>query len=45
MAITINIYYKGENGNARKFAQEMVESGIAKRIRAEEGNIRYDYFF
>ena len=45
MAITINIYYKGENGNARKFAQEMVDTGITERIRSEEGNIRYDYFF
>ena len=45
MAITINIYYTGENGNARKFAQEMVESGITKLIRAEEGNVRYEYFF
>lgn len=23
MAITVNIYYTGENGNARKFAEEM----------------------
>lgn len=23
MAITINIYYSGTNGNARKFAEEM----------------------
>jgi len=42
--ITINIYYKGENGNAAAFAKEMEQSGIADRIRAEEGNIRYDYF-
>lgn len=45
MSITINIYYKGENGNARKFANEMVSSGIVDKIRAEEGNLRYDYFF
>lgn len=25
MSLTINIYYTGENGNARKFAKEMVE--------------------
>jgi len=42
--ITINIYYKGTNGSARRFAEEMEQSGIADRIRAEEGNLRYEYF-
>ncbi len=42
--ITVNLYYKGINGNARAFAQEMEASGIAKAIRAEEGNLRYEYF-
>ncbi len=45
MAITVNIYYSGVNGNARKFAEEMVLSGIVDDIRAEDGNIRYEYFF
>lgn len=45
MAITVNIYYSGVNGNAKKFAEEMVENGIVKDIRAEEGNLRYEYFF
>ena len=45
MAITINIYYSGENGNAKKFAEEMVTSGVVHDIRAEEGNIKYEYFF
>lgn len=45
MSITINIYYTGTNGNARAFAAEMTESGIVDRIRAEAGNIRYEYFF
>ena len=45
MAVTVNIYYSGENGNARKFAEEMVSSGVADDIRAEAGNIRYEYFF
>ena len=43
--LVINIFYRGKNGNAKKFAQEMVSSGIVKEIRAEEGNIRYEYFF
>lgn len=45
MAITINIYYSGTNGNARKFAEEMISSGIVDEIRAEEGNLKYEYFF
>ena len=43
--ITVNLYYTGHNGSARKFAEEMENSGTADRIRAEEGNIRYEYFF
>lgn len=45
MAITVNIYYSGVNGNAKKFAEEMVLNGIVSDIRAEEGNLRYEYFF
>lgn len=45
MSLTINIYYTGENGSARKFAEEMVETGVVDRVRAEEGNERYNYFF
>ena len=44
MAITVNIYYTGENGNAKKFAKEMVSRGIVDEIRKEKGNIRYEYF-
>ena len=43
--ITVNLYYTGKNGNARRFAEEMESSGTADKIRAEEGNIRYEYFF
>lgn len=45
MAITINIYYSGTNGNTRKFAEEMISSGVVDEIRAEEGNLKYEYFF
>ncbi|MEE0966036.1 MAG: antibiotic biosynthesis monooxygenase [Bacilli bacterium] len=44
MSIVVNIYYKGINGNAIKFMQEMEEKGIADLIRKEEGNERYEYF-
>ena len=42
--ITVNLYYTGINGNARAFAEEMETSGIADRVRAEKGNLRYQYF-
>ena len=45
MSIMVHIYYTGSDGNARKFAQEMIESGIVADVRAEEGNLKYDYFF
>ena len=42
--ITVNLYYKGTNGSARAFAEEMESSGIVDAIRREEGNLRYQYF-
>ena len=44
MAITVNLRYIGKNGSARRFAEEMTESGTVAAIRAEEGNLRYDYY-
>ena len=43
--ITVNLYYTGMNGSARAFAEEMVQSGTVAAIRAEDGNLRYEYFF
>ncbi len=45
MSLVINIYYQGENKSAREFAEEMISSGIVDRIRKEEGNLKYEYFF
>ena len=45
MSLVVNIYYTGKYGSARKFVQEMVSSGIVDKIREEEGNERYEYFF
>ena len=42
--ITVNLYYTGVDSNARKFAEEMEKSGTADRIRAQKGNLRYEYF-
>ena len=45
MSLTVNIYYTGTNGNARKFAEEMTSSGLVETIRAEEGNEKYACYF
>ena len=44
MSITINIRYTGKDGNARKFAEEMIQSGTVAAIRAEAGSLRYEYY-
>ncbi len=45
MSLVINITYTGKNGNARKFAEEMMKNGIVEAIRAESGNINYEYYY
>lgn len=45
ISLTVNIYYSGINGNARRFAEEMISSGTVEKIRCEEGNEKYEYFF
>lgn len=45
MSLTVNIYYKGKDGNAKRFAEEMVSSGLVQKIRKEEGNEKYEYFY
>ena len=42
--ITVNLRYTGTNGNARAFAEEMTASGTVGLIRAETGNLRYEYY-
>ena len=44
MAITVNLRYTGKNGSARNFAEEMTASGTVAAIRAEAGNLRYEYY-
>ena len=43
--ITIHIFYTGTNGSARDFAKEMTDSGLVASIRAEEGNLGYQYYY
>ena len=42
--ITVNLRYKGVNGAAKRFAEEMISSGTVDKIRNEAGNLRYEYF-
>lgn len=44
MAITVHIFYTGENGSAERFAREMTAGGTVAAIRAEAGSLRYEYF-
>ena len=44
MPITVNLRYTGTNGSAWAFAEEMMSSGTVAAIRAEEGNLRYEYY-
>ena len=44
MAITVNLRYTGKDGAARKFAEEMTTNGTVAAIRAEAGNLRYEYY-
>ena len=44
MAITVNLRYTGKNGSARKFVEEMTAGGTVEAIRAEAGNLRYEYY-
>ena len=36
MAVTVNIYYTGTGGNARKFVKEMISGGVVGEIRREK---------
>ncbi len=45
MAITLHLTYTGKDGAARRFAEEMIQSGTVSAIRAEKGNRGYAYYF
>ena len=44
MALTVNLRYTGKDGAARKFAEEMTTNGTVAAIRAEDGNLHYEYY-
>ena len=45
MIITINIRYTGKDSSVNYFLQEMKETGTVDRIKAEPGNLRYEYYW
>ena len=42
--LTVNLRYTGKDGAASRFAEEMTSSGTVEAIRAEAGNLRYEYY-
>ncbi len=44
MGITIHLKYTGQNDAALSFAREMIAGGTVEAIRAEPGNLGYEYF-
>ena len=42
--LPVNLRYTGKDGAARRFAEEMTSSGTVAAIRAEAGNLRYEYY-
>ncbi|MBE6747819.1 MAG: antibiotic biosynthesis monooxygenase [Ruminococcaceae bacterium] len=44
MSIALNLYYKGKNGSAKRFTEEIEKSGLADKIRNQPGNECYEYF-
>lgn len=43
--IVLNVIYNCKPGMAKVFLDSIRAQGIDDAVRAEEGNIRYDYFF
>lgn len=43
--IVLNVTYKCKAGMREKFLEAIKAEGLDAASRAEEGNVRYDYFF
>ena len=44
MAVVVNVYYSGENGAARRFADRVRSEGVLAEVRSEVGCERYEYY-
>ena len=42
--LTVNLRYTGKGGSAMAFVRDMIETGTVAAIRAEPGNLRYEYY-
>ncbi len=42
--ITLNVTYKCKSGKRNAFLEAIQKEGIDKASRAEDGNIKYDYY-
>lgn len=42
--IVLNVYYKAKPGKREEFYRIVNEEGIPEKSRAEEGNVKYEYF-
>ncbi|MDD4200431.1 MAG: putative quinol monooxygenase [Eubacteriales bacterium] len=43
--IILNVYYNAKPGKRDEFYSEVKALGVPEGSRAEEGNIKYDYYF
>ena len=43
--IVLNVYYKAKRGMREEFFEAVMTAGVPDASRAEEGNIKYDYYF
>ena len=43
--IVLNVYYKAKAGMREAYYEAVNAAGVPEGSRAEEGNIKYDYFF
>ncbi|MGF0011368.1 hypothetical protein ACQRBI_00135 [Lactobacillus johnsonii] len=44
MSLTVNLYYTGKNGSARKFAEEMESSGVADLRKKYDLHMRVERY-
>ena len=41
----LTVTYQAKDGCGKKFVEELEKSGVADAVRAENGCIRYDYYY
>lgn len=44
MAVVLNVYYRGIDGSALHFVDDIVSEGILADVRAEDGCLGYSYY-